>query len=95
VVGALATAILFNFGKFLISLYIGSSRVATTYGAAGALAVILLWIYYSAQIFLFGAEFAKAYAGLRGGPASETADPAASARSMMGQVSSTDSAAPP
>jgi membrane protein len=66
--GAGATAVLFTIGKYLIGLYIGSSHVASTYGAAGALVIILLWIYYSAQIVLFGAEFAKAYAdyGRRG-----------------------------
>jgi membrane protein len=58
--GALMTACLFTGGKYLISLYIGSSHVASTYGAAGAFVVILLWIYYSAQIVLFGAEFARA-----------------------------------
>jgi membrane protein len=53
---------LFTMGKFLIGLYIGSSAVASSYGAAGALIVALLWIYYSAQIFLLGAEFTKVYA---------------------------------
>jgi membrane protein len=62
VVGAVVTAFLFNIGKFLIGLYIGSSAVASTYGAAGALIVALLWIYYSTQIFLLGAEFTKVYA---------------------------------
>jgi membrane protein len=61
-VGAAATAFLFSIGKFLIGLYIGSSAVASSYGAAGALIVVLLWIYYSAQIFLLGAEFTKIYA---------------------------------
>lgn len=61
-IGAVATAVLFTAGKFLIGLYIGSSRAATSYGAAGALIIVLLWIYYSAQIFLFGAEFTKVYA---------------------------------
>jgi membrane protein len=65
-VGAVATAILFTAGKSLIGWYIGSSAVASTYGAAGALIVLLLWVYYSAQIFLVGAEFTKAYAGRRG-----------------------------
>lgn len=61
-VGAVVTAFLFSVGKFLIGLYIGSSAVASSYGAAGALIVVLLWIYYSAQIFLLGAEFTKVYA---------------------------------
>jgi len=65
-VGALATSVLFNVGKTLIGWYIGSSAVASSYGAAGALIVILLWIYYSSLIFLFGAEFTKVYAATYG-----------------------------
>ena len=65
-VGAVATALLFTLGKFLIGLYIGSSAVASSYGAAGALILVLLWIYYSAQIFLLGAEFTKVYASHHG-----------------------------
>ena len=64
-IGAMTTALLFSLGKYLIGLYIGSSNIASTYGAAGALVVILLWIYYSAQILLFGAEFTKACADRR------------------------------
>jgi membrane protein len=56
-VGAVVTALLFNVGKFLIGLYLSHSGVASSYGAAGALIIVLLWIYYSAQIFLMGAEF--------------------------------------
>jgi membrane protein len=67
-IGAMTTALLFSFGKYLIGLYIGSSNVASTYGAAGALVIILLWIYYSAQILLFGAEFTKACADRRLAP---------------------------
>jgi membrane protein len=65
-IGALTTALLFTIGKSLISLYIGSSTVASSYGAAGSLIVVLLWIYYSAQIFLLGAEFTKVYASHHG-----------------------------
>ena len=61
-IGALATAILFEVGKYAIAFYIGQSNVASAYGAAGALIVLLVWIYYSAQIFLLGAEFTRAYA---------------------------------
>jgi membrane protein len=61
-VGAALTAVLFSLGKFLIGLYLGSSGMGTAYGAAGSLAVFLIWIYYSAQIFYFGAEFTKVYA---------------------------------
>lgn len=66
VVGAVVTAALFNIGKSLIGWYIGSSAVASSYGAAGALIVLLLWVYYSIQLFLLGAEFTKIYANHRG-----------------------------
>lgn len=59
--GAALTALLFSLGKHLISLYIGSSNMASSYGAASALIIVFVWVYYSAQIFLLGAEFAKAY----------------------------------
>ncbi len=58
--GAVIAALLFTLGKHLISLYIGSSNMASTYGAAGALIIVLVWVYYSAQILLLGAEVAKA-----------------------------------
>jgi membrane protein len=60
-VGAIVTALLFTVGKFLISLYIGKSGVASGFGAAGSFAVLLVWVYYSAQIFLLGAEFTWVY----------------------------------
>ena len=60
-VGALVTSALFVLGKYLIGLYLGSSTVASTYGAAGSLVIFLLWIYYSAQILFLGAEFTKVY----------------------------------
>jgi membrane protein len=63
--GAAVAAVLFTVGKHVISLYIGSSNIASAYGAAGALIVILVWVYYSSQILLLGAEFAKAYADQR------------------------------
>jgi membrane protein len=66
IVGALMTSLLFNIGKTLIGWYIGSSADASSYGAAGGLIVLLLWVYYSAQIFLFGAEFTKTYANTHG-----------------------------
>jgi len=65
-VGAVVTALLFTIGKSLIGWYIGSSAVASSFGAAGALIVLLLWVYYSAQIFLLGAEFTKVYANRSG-----------------------------
>jgi membrane protein len=64
--GAVVTSLLFTIGKTLIGWYIGSSAVASSYGAAGALIVLLLWVYYSVQTFLLGAEFTKAYANHRG-----------------------------
>jgi len=66
VVGAIVTGVLFTIGKSLISWYIGSSAIASSFGAAGALIVLLLWVYYSAQIFLLGAEFTKVYANTHG-----------------------------
>ncbi|MFZ1546956.1 MAG: YihY/virulence factor BrkB family protein [Candidatus Nitrotoga sp.] len=60
-IGAVVTAFLFTIGKFLISIYIGRSGVASGFGAAGSLVVLLIWIYYSAQIFLMGAEFTRIY----------------------------------
>lgn len=60
--GALATALLFMLGKFGISFYISKSNVGSTYGAAGSLVVLLIWVYYSSLILYFGAEFTKAYA---------------------------------
>jgi len=67
-VGALITALLFTLGKALIGLYLGNSSVASAYGAAGSFVVLLLWIYYSAQILLFGAEFTQVYANRFGSP---------------------------
>ena len=61
-IGSAVTALLFTIGKFLIGLYIGKSSVASGFGAAGSLVVILVWVYYSAQIFLMGAEFTWVYA---------------------------------
>jgi membrane protein len=61
-VGALVTAVLFTVGKYLIGLYLGRSSTASAFGAAGSLVVILVGVYYSAQILLFGAEFTRVYA---------------------------------
>lgn len=65
--GAVFTGLLFMIGKFLISLYIGSSNMSNTYGAAGSIVVILVWVYYTAVILYFGAEFTKVYALQLGG----------------------------
>jgi membrane protein len=61
-IGAVATMVLFLIGKFAISFYISKTNVGTTYGAAGSLIILILWIYYSAMIVYFGAEFTKFYA---------------------------------
>lgn len=61
-IGAVVTAVLFTIGKFLIGLYIGKTGIASGYGAAGSLVVLLVWVYYSAQIFLLGVEFTWVYA---------------------------------
>jgi membrane protein len=63
--GALVTAVLFNIGRLAIGFYLGHSAISSTYAAAGSFVVLLLWLYYSAQIFLFGAEFTWAYAKRR------------------------------
>jgi membrane protein len=65
-IGALVTALLFTIGKSLIGWYIGTSAIDTSYGAAGALMVVLVWVYYSAQIFLLGAEITRSYSVRRG-----------------------------
>lgn len=70
-VGALAATGLFQGGKYLIALYIGQSNVASSFGAAGALIVLLLWIFYSAQIFLLGAEFTRAWTHVYGARCNE------------------------
>jgi membrane protein len=83
IVGAVVTAVLFTIGKSLIGWYIGSSAVASTYGAAGALIILLLWVYYSAQIFLLGAEFTKVYANRHG---SKQDHPVAESGNMRGEA---------
>lgn len=65
-VGSAFTSVLFLFGQFAVSLYLSTSDVGSVYGAAGSLTVILVWIYYSAQIFLFGAEFTEVWARQHG-----------------------------
>jgi membrane protein len=65
-VGALVTAFLFTVGKFALSYYLEKSTVASAYGAAGSLVALVVWVYYSAQILLFGAEFTQAYVAWRG-----------------------------
>ncbi len=64
-VGAVGTAVLFTIGKQLLGQYLGKASVGSTYGAAGSLVAVVVWIYYSAQIFFFGAEFTHVYAEAR------------------------------
>ncbi len=64
-VGAALTALLFSIGKFLIGLYLGHSNIGTSYGTAGSMIILLVWIYYSAQIIFFGAEFTQVYTRYR------------------------------
>jgi membrane protein len=65
-VGAAVTAILFTLGKIVLGSYIGRSSISSAYGAAGSLVVMLLWVYYSAQIIFVGAEFTQVYARKNG-----------------------------
>jgi membrane protein len=65
-VGAFVSAILFTLGSYLIGLYLGWSSVSSAYGAAGSLVVLLMWVYYSSQVFLFGAEFTRVYMNRHG-----------------------------
>jgi len=64
--GAVVTALLFTVGKLLIGVYLGNSRLASNYGAAGSVVVLVAWVYYSAQILFFGAELAQVYARRHG-----------------------------
>jgi hypothetical protein len=61
-IGALFTSLLFTIGEFAIGMYLGKASFGSTYGAAGSLVIVLVWVYYSAQIFFFGAEFTQVYA---------------------------------
>jgi membrane protein len=66
ITGAFVTAVLFTLGKQVIGLYLGQSSTASSYGAAGSVIVLLLWVYYSTQIMLVGAEFTRIYADAHG-----------------------------
>ncbi len=86
--GALLTSVLFTIGKFLLGLYLGQSGVTSAFGAAGSLVLILLWVYYSSQILLFGAEFTRVYAerwgsGVKPTPNAEPVSTAARLRQGM------------
>jgi membrane protein len=105
-IGAMVTSLLFSVGKLLIGLYLGKSSVASSFGAAGSLVIVLLWVYYSAQIFLLGAEFTWVYSYRHGTrrhlekPAAKSSTPRAAeaaAQKQEGEMPaqpSTDSPAP-
>ncbi len=86
--GAIGTALLFAIGKLLLGLYLGKASVGSAYGAAGSLVAMIVWVYYSAQIFFFGAEFTRVYADSQGhreepnGPAKATSAPNVNGRSI-------------
>lgn len=92
-IGAIVTSLLFSLGRFLIGLYLGSSSTTSVYGAAGSFVVILIWVYYSAQILFLGAEFTQVYANSYGSkiePASNAIDvgkwsPTAAAKNAVEQ----------
>jgi membrane protein len=79
-VGAAVTSLLFSIGKLLIGLYLGKSSVTSGFGAAGSLVIVLVWVYYSAQIFLLGAEFTRAFAYSHGSRQNHPKPAASSAR---------------
>ena len=74
ILGAALTSLLFTLGKVVIGFYLGRASIGSAYGAAGSLVIILLWVYYSAQILFFGAEFTKVWARRRGAGAMPTED---------------------
>src|SRR5262249_49017934 len=98
-IGAALTAVLFTVGRYLIGLYLGRASVGSTFGAAGSFVVLLVWIYYSTQIMLFGAEFPRVSA-LRFGsgrrsvpglpPAAPNNPPGAGAAASAGPVATAE-----
>lgn len=73
-IGAAVTSVLFTIGKVLIGLYIGKSEVASSFGTAGSMVVVIVWVYYASQIFLFGAELTRAYAETHGSRRNEASE---------------------
>ncbi len=95
-IGAAVTALLFTLGKVLIGLYIGKSGVASGFGAAGSIVIIFVWVFYSAQIFLLGAEFTWVYACTFGSKRHEAESaPVAAAALADDEAASRDAAPPP
>jgi membrane protein len=91
-IGAIVTSLLFSIGKLLIGLYLGKSGVASGFGAAGSLVIVLLWVYYSSQIFLLGAEFTKTFAYRHGSRRAEARPAARPAVPRQRERSSHDAA---
>jgi membrane protein len=92
-IGAAITALLFTIGKFLLGVYLGNGAFGSTYGAAGSFVVILAWVYYSAQILFFGAEFTQVYAGKYGSnikPSKNAVPVTQEARAQQGMPSTED-----
>ena len=91
-VGAAVTALLFEIGKFLIGLYLGKTSVASSFGAAGSLIVLLVWVYFSAQIFLLGAEFTWVFSHEYGSKAAQIRQKSTQAMScrLCGATSTVD-----
>ena len=84
-VGAMVTAVLFSAGKSLLGLYLGTAGVGSAYGAAGSLVALVVWVYYSAQIFFFGAVFTRVYADRLGSPETKRERAAVRIGDMSGQ----------
>ena len=84
--GAAVTSLLFNLGKSVIGLYLGSSAIASAYGAAGSLVILLIWVYYSAQIFFLGAEFTQVFSNRYGSQPTLRAK-----RALLGRLHTLDS----
>ncbi|MCA9873987.1 MAG: YihY/virulence factor BrkB family protein [Anaerolineales bacterium] len=93
--GAVVTAVLFALGNYLISIYLRYSSVASAYGAAGSLIVMLLWVYYSAQIFFFGAEFTQVYANQHGSKVMPAEHAVAVRRQRLDELLEPPAAPPP
>ncbi|MBV9303709.1 MAG: YihY/virulence factor BrkB family protein [Acidobacteriaceae bacterium] len=94
-VGAIGTALLFTIGKFMLGLYLGKASVGSTYGAAGSLVAVIVWIYYSAQIFFFGAEFTRVYAEAHGKRIGTEQSAPTTAEARPAAAQSTQPATPP
>jgi membrane protein len=92
-IGAAVTALLFNLGKVLIGLYLGKSSVTSGFGAAGSMALLLVWVYYSAQIFLLGAEFTWVYSRQFGSQRGAKADAKAAPRPVSVETAAIGDAA--